>query len=227
MVAWMLVDNSNLIDFWNSGGGKNMPLTNEIKDLFHLSLKLNIVLNLFYIPSESNDADSPSRVYSDSDCSLAGSVWDLLQSTFGPHSVDMTALPSNVMKDQNECNLKFFSPLPFYESSGINVFAQDLSSQENYYVFPPFILIGPLLNFLLCSQAVSVTIIVPDLSPRKYWWPILISLCIDHFKIGSRGQRDVILFPLTPNMAGIQDLYLGTCMFLDSFSKGLFFLLFS
>ena len=114
-----------------------MPLTNEIKDLFHLSLKLNIVLNLFYIPSESNDADAPSRVYSDSDCSLAGSVCDLLQSTFSPHSVDMMALPSNVMKDQNECNLKFFSPLPFYESSGVNVFAQDLSSQENYYVFSP------------------------------------------------------------------------------------------
>ena len=44
------VDNSNLIDFWNIGGVKSMPLTNEIKDLFHLSLKLNIVLNLFYIP---------------------------------------------------------------------------------------------------------------------------------------------------------------------------------
>ena len=47
------VDNLNLIDFWNNRGGKNMSLTNEIKDLFHLSLKLNIVLNLFYIPSES------------------------------------------------------------------------------------------------------------------------------------------------------------------------------
>ena len=130
------VDNSNLIDFWNNKGGRNTPLTNEIKDLFHLSLKLNIVLNLFYILSESNDAESPSRVYSDLDCSLTVSIWYLLQSTFSPHTVDMMALLSNVMKAQNEYNVKFCSPLPFNEPSGINVFAQDLSSQENYCVFP-------------------------------------------------------------------------------------------
>ena len=28
------VDNSNLLHFWNNEGGRNIPLTNEIKDLF-------------------------------------------------------------------------------------------------------------------------------------------------------------------------------------------------
>ena len=31
------VDNKNLLDFWNNEGGRNIPLTNEIKDLFFLT----------------------------------------------------------------------------------------------------------------------------------------------------------------------------------------------
>ena len=47
------VDNSNLLDFWNNQGGRSIPLSNEIKELFLLTLDLNIFLNLFYIPPES------------------------------------------------------------------------------------------------------------------------------------------------------------------------------
>ena len=111
----------------------------------------------------------------------------------------MMALSSIVKKSKNQVNLKFFSPSPFKESSGVNVFSQDiplyLSPYENYYVFPPFILVGTLLNFLRNSQAVHVTIIEPGLSPRKFWWPMLTSFCTGRLKIGSKGQRNVLLFP--------------------------------
>ena len=92
------VDNSNLIDFWNNEGGKNLFLTDEIKDLFRLSLKLNIILTLHYVPSKLNEADAPSRIYSDLDCSLSDSAWNLVDTTFGPHSFNLMALPSNVKK---------------------------------------------------------------------------------------------------------------------------------
>ena len=36
------VDNENLVHFWNKEGGRSIPLTNETKRLFQLSLKLNI-----------------------------------------------------------------------------------------------------------------------------------------------------------------------------------------
>ena len=55
------------------------------------------------------------------------------------------ALPSNVRMSQDGRDLKFFSPLPFKDSSEVNVFAQNLSSSENCYVFPPFV-------FFLTSQ---------------------------------------------------------------------------
>ena len=55
------VDNSNLIDFWNNESGRNIAVTNEMKDLFLLSMELNIVLNIHYVPSKLNMADPPSR----------------------------------------------------------------------------------------------------------------------------------------------------------------------
>ena len=123
-----------------------IALSNEIKKLFFMSLKLNIILNLHYVPSRSDDADAPLRFSSDTDCSLSDKTWLLVESLFGPHSVDMMAIPSNVSRSKNG-NKLIFSLHPVAGSSGVNIFAQDIFPAENYYVFPPFLLIGPLLNF--------------------------------------------------------------------------------
>ena len=89
-------DNKNLLDFWNNEGGRNIPLTNKIKDLFFITLKLNILLNVYYVWSALNDADSPSRFSSDIDCSPCDLTWALVEASFCPHSVDLMAIPSNV-----------------------------------------------------------------------------------------------------------------------------------
>ena len=56
-----------------------------------------------------------------------------------------------------------------------------------------FVLIGPFIKYIQ-SQAVCVTMIFPDVSPRKYWWPLVNSLSIDRFKTASREDLNVILF---------------------------------
>ena len=189
------VDNSNLIDFWNNEGGRNIILTNEIKDLFLLSMDLNIALNMHYVLSKLNMADPPSRFYSDLDCALSTPTWSLVDKAFGPHSFDLMALPLNVKKSRNGCNLKFYSPSHFNESSGVNVFAQSLSPSENYYVFPPFILLGALFKWFKSQPLLHVTLIAPDVSPRKYWWPFLNAVSLGSLKIQSKGESNVILFP--------------------------------
>ena len=105
------------------------------------------------------------------------------------------ALPSNVKKSRNGSNLKFYSPSHFNETSGVNVFAQSLSLLENYYVFLPFILLGALLKSFKSQPLVHVTLIAPDVSPRKYWWPLLNAMSLGSLKIGSKGESNVILFP--------------------------------
>ena len=68
-------------------------MTNEIKDLLFLILKLNILLNVYYVQSDLNDADSPFRFSSAIDCSLSDLTWALVEASFGPHSVDLMAIP--------------------------------------------------------------------------------------------------------------------------------------
>ncbi|KAI8490250.1 hypothetical protein Bbelb_319880 [Branchiostoma belcheri] len=58
-------------------------------------------------------------------------------------------------------------------TSGVDVFTQELGS-KNCYVYPPLALISPLLNFLIGEQRhARVVLVVPDVVPRKPWWPIL------------------------------------------------------
>ena len=79
-------------------------------------------------------------------------------------------------------------------SKGTDVFAQSPSLNDNYYIFQPFILIGPLIKFMK-QEVKRLTMILPDVSPRKYWWPILDSLSADKLLLGNRGQSTIIEFP--------------------------------
>ena len=77
--------------------------------------------------------------YSDLDCSLSPSARHEVDSAFGPHTINMMALPLNIQDDRAGRSLRFFSPFPCAQPSGTNVFAQDISPDENEYVVP-----GPL-----------------------------------------------------------------------------------
>ena len=93
-----------------------------------------------------------------------------------------------------DCNpLKFFSPFPTVQAAGANVFSQTITS-ENVYVFSPFVLVGPLLKFLK-TQSCSFSIVVPDLTPRRYWWLLLQGRCSTAFLLGKKGVSGVLLFP--------------------------------
>ena len=74
------------------------------------------------------------------------------------------------------------------------IFSQALSSSKNAFVFPPFTLIGPLLKFLTL-QPCPFTLIAPDVSPRKYWWPLLQRQATVAFKLGQKGDNSILLFP--------------------------------
>ena len=117
-----------------------------------------------------------------------------MDSTFGPHTIDLMALPSNVKLDRSGRPLKFFSPFPCVQAQETSVFSQVLSSSENAFVFPPFTLIGPLLKFL-ASQPCPLTMIAPHVALRKYWWPLLQRQATVAFKLGQEGDNSILLFP--------------------------------
>ena len=149
---------------------------------------------MFYIASEDNDADSPSQHTSDLDYSLSESSWKLVESSFVPHSFALMAIPPNVKRNRDGHNVRFFSPFPCEGSSGVNFYSQSILPDENYYVFPSFILIGHLITFLN-NNKMRLTLVAPDVLPRKYWWPILQSICTDCILLGRKNDEDVIIFP--------------------------------
>lgn len=108
------------------------------------------------------------------------------------------SLDSNVMKDKMGNSLPHFTPVPSPESSGVNLFAQDLAQHcammSRPYVFPPSILVGPVLRFLR-SYRKSFTLVVMDTYPRKYWWPIIVGKAVKARKLASMGDTDALLVP--------------------------------
>ena len=169
----------------------------------------NLQLNLHYIPSKDNPSDCPSLALSDLDCTLAPATWHKIQQAFGPDTVDLMALTANVMPDQSGNPLKFFSPFPTVQAAGAIVFSQTIMS-ENVYVFPPFVLVGPLLKFLQ-TQSCSFSIVVPDLTPRQYWWPLSQGHCSAAFLLGKKAFLVFCSF-LTEVFLVLEPVhYNGTC----------------
>lgn len=190
----VFVDSKVLVASWERQVSKSPVISATLKSLFTFCASRNLGLSLQHVPSEENPADVPSRVISDLDATLSEDTWRILERSFGPHSIDLMALPTNARCDSAGRRLRFFSPLPCQEAYGTNIFSQQLAPNENAYVFPPFLLVGPLLRHL-APQGCAVTMVVPDLYPRKYWWPLLQRKAIASLKLGSKGNRSVLFFP--------------------------------
>ena len=67
-LAAACVDSLPLVHAWSNQGGKNKTLSDIIQAIYETTLKFNVALSLVYVPSEGNQADTPSRALSDSDC---------------------------------------------------------------------------------------------------------------------------------------------------------------
>lgn len=187
-------DSLTLVQVWKNRGSKSADLMSVIQSILDLSLRLNIDLTVCHVPSKLNLADAPSRVLSDADCMLTDLAWHDLEARWGPHTVDLMSLDSNVHHGPDGLALRHFSPWATPNSAGVNLFAQTLQADDNAYVFPPLAMIGPALRFLLSSDC-QLTIVVPDLFPRRFWWPLVTGRAFDELRLGSKAQLDVLLFP--------------------------------
>ena len=153
----------------------------------------------------------PKFLFGFADSRLSVSCWKRLQDAFGGpngHSVDLMALPSNVMRSSTGVMLPFFSPHPTPGCSGVNVFIQlpDIHPPQLFsypYVFPPMCLIPNVLRFASCFR-VSFTIVVPDVRPRRFWWALL-PHCSPSSLVLAREGKVGVLHP--PSKSGYRDFW--------------------
>lgn len=189
------VDNKSVVSAWENQHCKTPVLISWTKQVFEFVSSNNIDLHLHYIQSSLNPADLDSRVLSRQDCKLSSTVWRLLQDSFGPHTCDLMSLDSNVMVNEDGAPLKHFTPYPTPDSAGVNVFAQCLKGLDGLYVFPPFCLISPLLQFLFEQRPKSCTFVFPEFKPLPVWWPKMWAFAQEHIVLGDIGDRHVLLEP--------------------------------
>lgn len=191
------IDNQAFLHAWNNEGSKSSELNDVLKKIFQLTLDLDIVLNLFYVSSENNLADQPSRELLKSDSMLTKEIWHLIQRIYGGpdgHTYDLMALDSNCMKSNDGSVLKHFTPFPTPRSDGVNVFAQDIPNGKNCYAFPPFNMVIPLLKFVV-ENDILCTIIVPIDQAIPIWFPAYFRSINDAFIIGHKGQKGILKIP--------------------------------
>ena len=102
------IDNKAVVAAWQKQASKNPVLSQVMKYIFQLTLRSNLALSTYFVPSADNLADRPSRSLSDIDCKLSATAWKVVQQAYGPHSLDLFALASNVQCDSNGRPLCFF-----------------------------------------------------------------------------------------------------------------------
>ena len=69
------IDNKALYFSWCNQGGRSVTLNRAVKELFFTTVKLNIALQLSFIPTNENPADAPSRRLSTLDSMLSPRLW--------------------------------------------------------------------------------------------------------------------------------------------------------
>ena len=171
-------------------GCKSSSVNESLKEILQCSRWLNFTINVRFVPSHDNSADVPSRVCSDLNCMLSKEAWGLVERSFGPHSFDLMSLNSNCQRDRSGQLLPHFLPRPTPASQGINAFAQPIPLGHNIYVFPPFVLVGPLLRYFMDQDfRGAFTLVVPDLRPRCFWWVLLLAIAVDRLLLGRKATE--------------------------------------
>ena len=65
---------------------------------------------------------------------------------------------------------------------------------SNPSVFPPICLIPKVFNYLN-SLKLPYTLVVPDVIPHRFWWPLLLSACSSSSLLASKGASGILLTP--------------------------------
>ena len=86
------VYNKVLLHSWEREVLRSPANSDILKSIFSFTVARNLSVNLIYVPSRKNLADTTSQNLSDLDCSLSPPAWYQVDSAFGPHTIDLMVL---------------------------------------------------------------------------------------------------------------------------------------
>ena len=181
-------DNVCAVTYINSMGGmasRSMDLL--AGQIWKWCLERNIYISAVHIPGTDNTADFFSRNFSDStEWMLKREIFSRLCRHFFQPNVDLFASRLN---KQLPCFVSWFPELGAIAS---DAFTLDWK-QYSPYIFPPFNLVGKVLNKII-SDGVDRAILVFPIWRSQSWFPVLLE-CIVSFPVRLPRHKDMLRLP--------------------------------
>jgi len=166
----LLLDNTTAIKYIAKMGGRIPKLNELVKEMWQWCARKYIWISAYHIPGKINsraDALSRQKLNDDMEWALSDSVFTRIMKTFGQCSVDMFA--SRV----NKRLFKYVSYAPDCKAVSVNAFSLNWKGHFSY-MFPPFSLIGSVLQKLEQDEAEAV--LVAPLFSTQPWFPRLLQM---------------------------------------------------
>ncbi len=169
-------DATTSVAYINKQGGRMPHLARPVIQFMRKCWdERRITFTAMHIAGVDNEiADSLSRLSNAwGEISLSWTSFRILESMWGPHTIDLMATETNAKVDRY-CSWKADPG-----SVLTDIFAQTSLTEMNAYVFPPDILISRLLTRVPTLLSHPFTIVAP-LWPAQAWYPTLINLLVDY-----------------------------------------------
>ena len=161
------IDNTTAIAYiQNMGGTKSLDCNELAKMLWQWCIQRNIWVTAAHIPGRLNiDADRESRKFQEeTEWKLNHKQFQKITDCFGIPEIDIFASRLNTQLP------RYVSWKPDPSSEAIDAFTLDWS-ENVFYAFPPFCLIGRCLQKIASDNAEGI-LVVPNW-PSQYWYPKL------------------------------------------------------
>ena len=165
-------DNTTAIAYIKNMGGKKGGCNQVARELWQWCMDNNVWLSVTHIPGVENImADYESRKVNDrTEWRLDPVIFNKINNMFGPLTIDLFASRTNSQLDRYAA----WKPDPY--AICIDAFTFDWNS-EYFYAFPPFSVIGSVLQKI--EQDAATGVIICPLWTTQSWFPVLMRMLID------------------------------------------------
>lgn len=189
----VLSDNQTAVAYIKNMGGTHSDVCNDIARKIILWCKdRNVWLSISHIPGKLNtEADKASREFNDdTEWSLDPGLFNNLATKWGKPDIDLFASRLNHKVDL------YISWRADPGAIATDALSIDWSPYKLIYCFPPFSLIGKVLQKIQQHQVTAI-LVVP-LWKTQFWYPLLVKLMVDT-PIKIQNNKKTLTLPYNTN----------------------------